>query len=227
MKLFDRLQIETAGAREKFRALPVLQEALRDGISSELYVAYLGQAYHHVRHTCPLLGAAAGRCGRGDERLRDALFAYIDEEKGHEAWLLDDIRAIGSEADLARTLGREGDPAVRAMVGYMYYAIERISPYAMLGMVFVLESTSTEIASQAATAIACRIGVGTDRGFSYLLSHGTIDHEHIAFFGGIADSVESPELQAIVIDTANMIYRLWGAMFADLVGDGRERRDAA
>jgi pyrroloquinoline quinone (PQQ) biosynthesis protein C len=227
MSLYQRLQTETAAARRRFHALPMLAAALRDGVERDLYVAYLGQAYHHVRHTCPLLAAAAGRCGDGDARLREALFDYIAEEKGHEAWILDDIEAIGGADAVPRVLANDGDPAVRALVGYMYYAVERISPYAMLGMVYVLEGTSTDIAEQAAAAIARGFGTVPERGFSYLCSHGALDVDHVAFFRTLADSVEDPTRQAIVVDTANMVYRLWGAMFADLVADWQERRHAA
>jgi pyrroloquinoline quinone (PQQ) biosynthesis protein C len=227
MSLYERLQLETAAARRKFHATPMLAEALRDGVDHDLYIAYLGQAYHHVRHTCPLLATAAGRCGPADKILRDALFAYIAEEKGHEAWILDDIRVIGDAGEVERVIGYEGDPAVRALVGYMYYAVERISPYAMLGMVYVLEGVSTDIAEQAAAAIARGFAVRPERGFSYLTSHGALDREHVAFFQSLAGSVERPELQAVVIDAANMVFRLWGAMFADLVGTWQERRHAA
>lgn len=227
MTLFEKLEAETQIAREKFRGLPMLNEALRDGVDPALYIAYLGEAYHHVRHTRPLLATAAGRCGPADTSLRDALFAYISEEDGHEKWILDDIRAVGGEADVTRVCASQGGAAVRALVGYMYYAIDRLSPYAMLGMVYVLELTSTEIARQAAAAIAGRFGMKPKRGFSYLISHGEIDREHVAFLRRLLDGIEAPEHQAIVIDTANMVYRLWGEMFADLVDQWKENRDAA
>lgn len=156
MSLYQRLQTETAAARRRFHALPMLAAALRDGVERDLYVAYLGQAYHHVRHTCPLLAAAAGRCGDGDARLREALFDYIAEEKGHEAWILDDIEAIGGADAVPRVLATDGDPAVRALVGYMYYAVERISPYAMLGMVYVLEGTLRSRRRQRSPAVSAR-----------------------------------------------------------------------
>jgi pyrroloquinoline quinone (PQQ) biosynthesis protein C len=227
MSLFQRLEVETEGARKRFRALPMLEQALRDGVNRDLYVAYLGEAYQHVRHTRPLLATAAGRCGAGEEALRDALFEYIAEEDGHENWILDDIAAVGTPDDVERVLASQGGPAVRALVGYMYYAIERISPYAMLGMVYVLELTSTGIAQRAAAAIAQGFGVSPERGFSYLTSHGEIDRDHVAFLRGLLDEIEAPETQAIVIDTANMVYRLWGEMFVDLVTEWKERRHAA
>lgn len=230
MDFYDRLVADTEDARAAFMALPTLQAALADGVSPALYVDYLSQAYHHVRHTCPLLAAAAARCGPGDERLADALYAYMDEERGHEKWILDDIRALAGDGRVAETVGYEGDPPVRALVGYMYSAIERTSPYAILGMVYVLEGTSVEIASQAAAAIAAGLGQApqaSQAGFSYLTSHGALDREHVAFYRDLVNGLEDEGQRRTVVDAARMTYYLWGLMFRELAAGAEERRDVA
>ena len=226
---YEILKTETEVARQAFFTTPMLLDAAENGVEAGLYVNYLMQAYHHVRHTCPLLAAALGRCGRGDEGLREALIDYIDDEKGHEKWILNDIQAIGGAAAVERATSYEGDKAVRMMVGYVYYAIDRISPYAMLGMVHVLEGTSVDIASLAATSIAKRLGIPATKGFSYLTSHGAVDMEHVQFFERLVNQINDPQHQAIIIDTARITYQLWGQMVADLVTDweAREERENA
>lgn len=214
---YDVLQDQTAAARASFFSTPMLLDAAQNGVERGLYINYLTEAYHHVRHTCPLLAAALGRCGQEDEVLREALIEYIDDEKGHERWILNDIEAIGGKPARMQACAHEGSPAVRAMVGYVYYAIDRISPYAMLGMVFVLEGTSVDIASIAAQSIAQRLNIPPTKGFSYLTSHGAVDQDHVRFFRNLANRIDCPKKQAIIIDTANMVYRLWGQMFNDLV----------
>src|SRR5690606_16337397 len=101
MRFHQRLLDATAAERAAFLAIPILGEACETGVDRAVYLDYLGQAYHHVRHTCPLLALAAARCGETDRRYRDALFAYIDEERGHELWILDDIAALGGDPALA------------------------------------------------------------------------------------------------------------------------------
>jgi pyrroloquinoline quinone (PQQ) biosynthesis protein C len=214
---FDVLTAQTEATRTAFFSTPMLLEAAQNGVERGLYINYLTEAYHHVRHTCPLLAAALGRCGQGDEMLREALIEYIDDEKGHERWILNDIEAIGGANARSAACSHEGSLAVRAMVGYVYYAIDRISPYAMLGMVFVLEGTSVDIASIAAGSIAKRLDIPPTKGFSYLTSHGAVDQDHIRFYRDLVNKIDCPEKQAIIIDTANMVYRLWGQMFNDLV----------
>ena len=137
MSFYETLEKETAPEREKFLAIPLVEQAVRSGGPRPLYLAFLEQAYHHVSHTFPLLAFAASRTT--DERYQDALVEYMEEERGHEKWILDDIRILGGDAQRVR----EGQPAPACaiMVGYAYYAIEHISPYAMLGSVHVLEGT--------------------------------------------------------------------------------------
>ena len=78
MTFFDRLVHETSPAQDAFMSIPILHQALQQGIDRTLYLRYLEQAYHHVRHTCPLLSAAASRCGKMDGACQEALYEYIN-----------------------------------------------------------------------------------------------------------------------------------------------------
>lgn len=146
MTFHDRLLAETAAARAEFLSIPILGRALEGCVPRALYIEFLRQAYHHVRHTCPLLSLAAARTQ--DSGYRAALYTYIEEERGHEEWILSDVAAMGG--DVEETLGAPARRACCAMVGYAYYAIEWISPYALLGMVHVLEGMSTQLAANTA-----------------------------------------------------------------------------
>ena len=92
MSFYERLMSETTRDQEAFLAIPIVQHAIRNGASRGLYVDFLTEAYHHVKHTFPLLALAASRTT--DERYQDALVEYMEEERGHEKWILDDIRTI-------------------------------------------------------------------------------------------------------------------------------------
>jgi pyrroloquinoline quinone (PQQ) biosynthesis protein C len=212
MPFYDRLSAETERERTGFTSIPLIREALRSGASRELYLDFLAQAYHHVKHTFPLLAFAAARTS--DETYQDALVEYMEEERGHEKWILDDIAAFGGDAAAVRD-GAAGI-ACQVMVGYTYYAIEWISPYAMLGSVHVLEGMSTLLADKAADAIQRSIGRGGKEGFSYLRSHGALDIEHVAFFKKLVDGIEDRTIQQIVIDAAKVFYRLYGDIYHEL-----------
>jgi pyrroloquinoline quinone (PQQ) biosynthesis protein C len=209
---YDRLIAETEKERIGFTSIPLIGEALRSGASRELYIDFLTQAYHHVKHTFPLLALAAARTT--DEAYQDALVEYMEEERGHEKWILNDIDAMGASADAVR----DGMPgmACQVMVGYTYYAIEWISPYAMLGSVHVLEGMSTLFADKAADAIQRSLANRGKDGFSYLRSHGALDIEHVAFFKKLADGITDARTQQIVIDSSKVFYRLYGDIYHEL-----------
>src|SRR5450755_3429176 len=117
MSFYEQLVGETADGRDAFLSIPLVRSTLRNGASRSLYLDFLTEAYHHVKHTFPLLALAASRTS--DERYQDALVEYMEEERGHEKWILDDIRAVGGNPAAVRS----GTPRIpcQIMVGYAYY----------------------------------------------------------------------------------------------------------
>ena len=212
MSFYDRLIAETEKKRIGFTSIPLIREAVRSGASRELYVDFLIQAYHHVKHTFPQLAFAAAHTS--DETYQDALVEYMEEERGHEKWILDDIAAMGGDAQAVK----DGAPGIacQVMVGYTYYAIEWISPYAMLGSVHVLEGMSTLLADKAADAIQRSLASSNQDGFSYLRSHGALDIEHVAFFKTLVNGLTDAATQKIVIDASKVFYRLYGDIYHEL-----------
>ncbi len=222
MNFYDRLIAETAAERDAFLHIPLVAHSVKHGAQKETYLAFLSQAYHHVKHTFPLLALAASRTQ--DEHYQDALVEYMEEERGHEKWILDDIRALGGDA--SAVANGEAAASCKIMVAYAYYAIEHISPYAMLGSVHVLEGMSVLLADQLADSLKVRFGIADDAGFSYLRSHGALDQEHVAFFKTMINGFEDRAIQDLIIAQSKMFYRLYGAIFHEL-GELQELRHAA
>ncbi|MFS6760686.1 hypothetical protein WHJ69_14505, partial [Staphylococcus aureus] len=55
MSMYEHLMHETEASRQAFLAVPIIQRALRGNVVRMEYLAFLQQAYHHVRHTVPLM----------------------------------------------------------------------------------------------------------------------------------------------------------------------------
>src|SRR5688572_1424055 len=102
MSFYEELQSRVAEDRETLLAIPVIRSSLAGRVTLEQYLAFLGQAYHHVRHTVPLLMACGARLSATHDWLRSAVARYIAEETGHEEWILNDIAAAGGDADAVR-----------------------------------------------------------------------------------------------------------------------------
>ena len=213
MSFFNRLVEQTAQDRMGLLGAPIIQGCLRGDVSLPSYVAFLGEAYHHVSHTVPLLRACKARLPAGREWLRGPLDEYIEEEQGHDEWILDDIRACGADAQAVRR-GRPG-VAAEVMVAYAYDLIARRNPLAFFGMVHVLEGTSVSLALLAADQIQKPLGL-PDSAFSYLRSHGTLDKEHVAHFQLLMDQVDDPGDQADIVHAARVFFRLYGDVFRGL-----------
>ena len=102
MTFFSQLQTETRNQRQDFLSTPVLQDGIAGNISLETYISFLTQAYHHVKHTIPLLMACGSRLPERLEWLRVSVGEYIEEEMGHQEWILNDINACGVDAEVIR-----------------------------------------------------------------------------------------------------------------------------
>lgn len=205
---------DTDAARRGLLAAPIIQGALLLGqVSLPSYLAFLTEAYHHVRHTVPLLQAMKAALPTHHAWLQPALDEYIDEEAGHDEWILNDIAACGGDADAVR----HGRPShtTEVMVAYAYDTIARGNPLGFFGMVHVLEGTSVSLALMAADAIQQPLGLA-DSAFSYLRSHGTLDQEHTAHFALLMDRIEDAADRAAIVHAARAFYRLYGDVFRGL-----------
>ena len=212
MPFYEELAAATSAERAYLLSSPIIVNCLRGDVSRESYLAFLGQAFHHVRHTTPLLMALGGRLPERLAWLRRPVAEYIDEEIGHEEWILNDIAAAGGDAEAVRK-SRPGLPA-EVMVAYAYDLVNRGNPATFFGMVFVLEGTSVAMALNAADRIQQALGL-PDAAFSYLRSHGTLDQEHTRHLAELVEKM-TPEDQADVVHAAKVFFRLYAEIFRAL-----------
>lgn len=207
---YDDLAARCRDGRGYLLAAPIVQDALQGIASRDSYVAYLTQAYHHVRHTVPLLMLMGGRLPERLAWMRDAVAEYIDEERGHDAWILNDIRACGGDLTALEPPGL----AVEVMIAYAYDLLQRGNPAAFLGMVYVLEGTSVELALHAADHIQIATGL-PDTAFSYLRSHGTLDLQHTQHLAALLERLDVADREDVA-HRARVFYRLFADLFYTL-----------
>jgi hypothetical protein len=209
----DDLVMSTAPDRNALLAAPIIQAALAGRVTRAQYIAFLTEAYHHVRHTVPLLMLCAARLPERLEWLREAAVDYIEEEIGHDQWILSDITACGADAGAAK----RADPgmATDVMVGYAFDTVQRRNPLGFFGMAHVLEGTSVALATRAAAALQAALGL-PDTAFTYLSSHGVLDIDHTAGFARLMNRLEDPKDRADVIRSAKTFFRLYGDIFRSI-----------
>jgi pyrroloquinoline quinone (PQQ) biosynthesis protein C len=213
MAFYDDLLKATEAERKQLLSLALITQGATGKLSLQTYVAFLTQAYHHVKHTVPLMMACGGRLHDNYEWLRVSIGDYIQDEMGHQEWILDDIAACGLDKEVVRNA--TPSLATELMVSYAYDMVNRVNPIGFFGMVLVLEGTSTAVASQAANSLAQSLKL-PPACFVYLTSHGALDVGHTEFYEELVNKISDKNDQTCLIHTAKNFYKLYGDIFRDI-----------
>ena len=143
-----------------------------------LYQEYLCTMHCIVRSSVPLMETAIARAHElPDDPVAAGVAAYleshVDEERGHDEWVLQDLEATGFDRD--EPLRRIPPPAVAAVVGSQYYWIRHHHPVALLGHIAVVEGYPPAVSL--AQTLEERTGFGADA-FRSLARHSMLDIHH-------------------------------------------------
>lgn len=210
MSFYQQLQLRTVADRAALFSAPIIGRALAGQVDRRQYLNFLARAFHHVKHTVPLLMACGARLSDQQEWLRVAIAHYIQEELGHHEWILNDIAVAGGDADAVR--GSAPDRDTELMVAYAYDTVMRGNPVGLLGMVFVLEGTSISLACDVAAILQKSLDLPA-QAFSYLNSHGALDIEHMGHFENLVNNLGSADDRHCVIHRAQIFFNLYGNVF--------------
>ncbi len=210
---YDRLVAEVQSEREAFLALPVIQAAMRGEFTREAYIEYLSEAFHHVRHTVPLIEMVRIRIAPSRRALLDALSNYSLERKGYENWILQDIKNAGGDADQVRA----DDPskATEELLAYMYDQITQQNPIGIFGMLYIVEITGSKLARGTLKQFMATLGL-PKQCFSYLLTHSSEDMDNPDFFETLMAQIIDPAEQETIIRVAKHVYGLYGKIFVSI-----------
>ncbi|MGI5499782.1 iron-containing redox enzyme family protein [Lentzea sp. CA-135723] len=146
-----------------------------DGLR-ERYRRYLSEMHAVIKASVPLMELAFARCTAPDPvstRLRAYLPEHIEEELGHDDWLLDDMLVAGLDPEAERL--RPPSVQVVRLVGPQYYWINHGHPVALLGYMAVLEGNSP---SPGLAGLLARNTGLPDQAFDTLRHHADADPGH-------------------------------------------------
>ena len=210
---FNEIEAITADARQQLEQAPAIERCLNGQVEMQTYQAFLTEAYHHVKHTVPLLMACGSRLPERLEWLREAIVHYIEEEVGHQEWILNDLQSLGVDKELVR----HGKPtlATELMVSYAYDTVVRNNPVSLFGMIYALEKTSSTIATYAAGQIVSALDLAPNA-MTYMVSHGSLDVEHMQDFEKLMNRLEDDGDKAAVLHAASVFYELYSNIFLAL-----------
>lgn len=192
------------------------------------YTRYLGAMYHVIRASVPLMELAALRCAALPADpvaapLARYLHHHIDEEHGHDDWLLTDAAAAGADPG---GIAADTPPAVVArLVGAQYYWIEYHHPVTLLGYIAVLEGNSP--APWLAGRLARETGLPATA-FDTVRRHADLDGGHRDDLDQLLDRLPLTARQRTAVavsalDTVDAVAEL----FLQLAADGSRAPAAA
>jgi len=214
MSFFITLVEMTDASRRELEMLPKVHSMIHHGLPLAEYQAFLHDLYHIVWHFCPVMAAAAARCSDRFRKVRYELYERIEEEKGHETWVLEDIEALGG--DVASAGANPPSAPVQAMIAFNYYGSERVHPCSVLGMLYMLEVVSSVYGGRVSDSIARALGRSVDGGgFKFLSSHATMDLDHMAKLNKLVKTIDDPAAQEAIVNSTRVNFYQFGRMFGE------------
>lgn len=214
LSFFITLIEMTDASRRELEAVPKVHSMIHHGLPLPEYQAFLHDLYHIVWNFCPVMAAAASRCGEEFREVRYALYERIEEEKGHEAWVLEDIEALGGDVSAAGV--NPPSAPVQAMIAFNYHGADRVHPCSVLGMLYMLEVVSSVYGGRVSESIAQALGRDVEAGgFKFLTSHATMDVDHMAKLNRLVKTIADPGARAAIVNSTRVNFYQFGRMFAE------------
>ena len=212
MSFFITLVEMNDASRRDLELIPKVHSMMNHGLTLAEYRGFLHDLYHIVWHFCPVMSAAAARC---DDRFRDVrydLYERIEEEKGHDSWVLEDIEALGGDVRAVRET--PPSPPAQAMIAFNYYASDRVHPCSVLGMLYMLEVVSSVYGGRVSDSIARAIGRNVEGGgFKFLSSHATMDLDHMAKLNRLVKTIDDAGAQNAIVNATRVNFHQFGQLF--------------
>ncbi|RKH50481.1 heme oxygenase [Corallococcus sp. AB049A] len=208
---------------EEARALVAAVDAQPDGrrlldgtLDAEGYIHYLVQTYHYARWSTPILaegGYRLRRLGRHPE-LAELLVQKGEEEKGHDRWLLSDLKNLGVPEEQVEAAERS--PAVDAYTGWNFFTSLAGVPTAVLGTAYALEYLSRTRAGVWAERLKAVAAIpNIHKSVTFLRSHGALDGDHVAEMQRILAPLTDPEDQEAILFSARVARSVYPRIFRE------------
>ena len=204
LSFFADLVMRTDEARREFETNAVVLDAVANGMPIERYRRLLLELYHVVWHFNPVCAAAASRVPDAQREVRYYLYEHMHEESGHEAWVMNDLAAIGVDAEHTRA----HPPSIHtlALTGYNHWAADRRHPCSVLGMMYALEVIASVYGGTFASAIRESLLLEGEHGTSFISSHATLDAAHMATLRQVLNTITDDAARAAIVESTQVNF---------------------
>jgi pyrroloquinoline quinone (PQQ) biosynthesis protein C len=116
--------------------------------------------------------------------------------------------------NVARVRDHLPSAPVQAMIAFNYFCAERAHPCSILGMLYSLEVIASVYAATLSQSIAKALGRDMDGpGFKFLLSHSSMDQDHVAKLNVLVKTIDDPVAQESIVNATRVNFYQFGRMF--------------
>ena len=182
-------------------------------ITNALYISFLTQWYHILKHTLPIILATQSRLTEETEWLTDVIGEFTEQMVSNEELILNDIAVCGGDIEQVRH--SRAHMTTELMVSYAYDTVNRINPLGILGMHHVLEGAVLSLAHRSADNIGNTSLVPKDA-LTYLYTHGSLLQDNADVFIGVMNRIDRSEDRNQIIRSAQIFYKLYADIFLSL-----------
>ncbi len=208
LPFFADLVSRTDEARRAFESNSKVLDIVANGLPLERYRKLLLELYHVVWHFNPVCAAAASRVGDAHKQVRYFLYDHMNDEKGHEEWVVNDLDAMGVR--VGQVLDYRPTDMMLALNGYNYWAADRRHPCSVLGMLYALEVIASVYGGPMTAAITESLLLQGDRGISFISAHATLDAEHLADLRVILSTLQDDASKEAIIESTIFNFHQFG-----------------
>ena len=201
-----------AKVRSQLSATEPVQAVFEGRLNRGIYARYLTNVWHYAIHSAVVIGMAGARCVPGNPMLGDYLLHHAREELGHDAWALQDLKAM--EIDESAVRATRPVPACASMIGVEYYWAAHANPVGLFGWMYILEAMGDDLGSEIARRI--EDGLQLPDGVKLLAGHGVADEDHTADLTREITNNVKPEDMADIHHVADVVSDLYVRMFQQI-----------
>lgn len=208
LPFFADLVSRTDEARRAFESNSKVLDIVANGLPLERYRKLLLELYHVVWHFNPVCAAAASRVSDDQKQVRHFLYDHMNEEKGHEEWVVNDLGAVGVKPEQVQDY--KPTEHMLALNGYNYWAADRRHPCSVLGMLYALEVIASVYGGPLTASISDALLLQGDQGISFISSHATLDAEHMADLRVILNTLHDDASKDAIIESTVFNFHQFG-----------------
>lgn len=139
------------------------------------YKAYLRETYHNASQNPRNMALFMAHVDTGIRPLEAKFMRHTAMEMGHDELALDDLRALGEDAEAVRS--GLPLPTTEALAAFIVFQIQHRNPLAYLGYLYHLEALPVQMGGGALASLAA-MGVPVEA-VAFLREHSEADPVHV------------------------------------------------